>query len=359
MSGKNKLISKNVQSVKSQTEILSWLFKQPFGLELVSSLGSKAGIQNISAKEFRPALVDMSKKAKKKLSLPKLYFGARSGQQGWVLGVYAIPRAKSFNSKQKLVNKYLAGLDKVSQNQSLKTALVVISDEEVTKPEDATSQVGVVSWKDFVSSVKTHLDKNVDSIPPFRYATVTKWVDQWAFTEVFNNLKNEKYENMEIKVKIPYRLEKSTFTIKDAEKRAPVKVEGSLKSLKPSSSKLILELVLQKKGTKKWRRQWESALPNFHDELVEQFNQKGYSTVAKNHKTIEQFNKKTMRKLAKSSSRLKLEFPMEMKSNKWYLGDKSIDASLAEVTSVYVSKVAELLTWQPEEQPQEAPVVSA
>ena len=81
MSSKTKLVKKNNQNPKSQHDIIDWLLGQTFGKELISTLGSKIEVQNISSMENKPPLTLLTKKSKKKISLPILYFGERINQQ--------------------------------------------------------------------------------------------------------------------------------------------------------------------------------------------------------------------------------------------------------------------------------------
>lgn len=348
MSGKTKSIKKSNQSPKNQRAIISWLLNQSFGKELLSSLGKDVGLSNVSSKENQPSFAFMSKKAKKKVTLPKTYFGVRVDKQPWVVGVYAVPRSKNSKRTLKQTNKYLNSLDRVAEDQNVKTAIILVTDNEVTKPENVTSALTTVSWKNFVSSVKTVVENNLNTIPPFKHETITKWVDQWSFAETFKNLESKSFENLKVKVKLPYKLGNSRFTVK--EKGSPVSVHGGLKKLSHTSGQLVLNIALQKKGTKKWRRQWDVALPNIEHELTEAYTNMGYTPKVKAEKPVEEISKKSLKKLAKKRTRLRFEFPIELTSNQWMVAEKPFDKSLAEVTSVYVNKVNSLLTWKKEEE---------
>lgn len=349
MSNKTKLIKRSNQGPKSQNEIIKWFLDQPFGKDVLSSLGSKVGIQNVTAKENKPSLSFANKKLKKKIILPKIYFGTRIEQQPWLIGFYLVPRSKNTKKTDKLVSKYLASLDTVSSEAGLKTALLVIADREMVKDEAITTALVVTSWTDFVNIVKSSVDKNIESIPPFKHDSISKWIEQWNFTHVFNAVGKESFENLNVSVKVPYKIKNSSFVIKHAEKGSSVRVRGHLKGTKVDSSKLVLDLALKKKGTKKWRRQWDVAIPNLEHELVEDFTNLGYTPEVKSAKPVEELNKKSLKKLAKKKTRLQFEFPIQLSSNQWMINEKPLDKSLHEITSTYVNKVSSLLVWKPEE----------
>ena len=352
MSNKTKLVKKNNQRPKTQRELISWLFDQSFGKELLSSLGSKTGLQSIQSIEKKPSFALLSKKSKKNIVLPKLYFGARIEQQSWLLGVYASPRAKNSKKAEKTVTKYLESLDKISGGSNFKTALIVISDDPLTKPETVTTSFGVTSWKTFVESVKTVTNKNIASIPPFKHEIISKWIEQWNFTLNFGEIGKDTFENLKISVKVPYKFGRSSFSIKNAEKGSPVKIRGRLKGLKPKSSSLTLDVVFTKKRTKKWRRQFDVSITTLENELIEAFGQAGYTPAVKSTKPIEELNKKTLKKLAKKKNRLRFDFPMSYTANQWTINEKPFQKALHEVTLMYVKKLTPLLVWKPEEEPE-------
>ena len=352
MSNKTKLVKKNDQRPKNQREFIGWLFDQSFGKELLSSLGSKIGFQSIQSIEKKPSFALLSKKSKKNVTLPKLYFGARIDQQPWLLGVYAFPRVKNSKKTEKLVTKYLESLDKIGGGASFKTALIVISDNPFTKPETVSTSFGILSWKNFVESVKTVANKNLNSIPPFKFELISKWIEQWNFILNFEEIGKETFENLKIGVKVPYKFGKSSFSIKNAEKGSPVKIRGHLKGLKLKSSSFTLDLVFTKKRTKKWRRQFDVSISNLENELIEEFGQAGYTPAVKSTKPIEELNKKTLKKLAKKKNRLRFDFPMSYSANSWTVNEKPFQKALHEVTSMYVKKLTPLLVWKPEEEPE-------
>lgn len=349
MTNKNKLIKRSDHKPKSQNEIIKWFLNQPFGKEVLSSLGSKVGIQNVTAKENRPTLAFTTKKIKKKITLPKIYFGTRIEQQPWLIGFYIVPRAKSTKKTDKIVAKYLGSLDLINSELGLKTALFVIADQEMVKDEGITTGLVVSNWTDFVSLVKSSVNKNIDSIPPFKHELISKWINQWNFTHIFNSVGKESFENLNVGVKIPYKIKNSSFVVKSAEKGSSVHVHGHLKGSKIDSAKFVLDLVLKKKGTKKWRRQWDVALPNLEHELVDDFTNLGYTPEVKKAKPVEELNKKALKKLAKKRTRLQFEFPIQLTSNQWLIDERPLDKSLHEITSAYVNKVLSLLVWKPEE----------
>lgn len=363
MSGKNKIIKKTNQNPKNQRAIIGWLFNQSFGKELISTLGKDLGFQNVTAKENQPSFSFMSKKSKNKLNIPKLYYGIREEKQPWVVGVYTVPRSRNLKQAYKSSNKYLESLDKIAEHQNVKTALLIISDEEISKPEGVSSSLTTISWKNFLSTVSSVVDKNLNVIPPFKHETISKWLNQWSFAETFKELENQHFENLKTKVKIPYKLGNSRFTVKSSEKGSPVSVHGSIKNLSHTSGKLVLNLALQKKGTKNWRRQWDVALPGIERKLSEAYASIGYTPKVKAEKPVEEINKKVLKKLAKKRNRLRFEFPIEWSSNQWNVSEKTFSKSLGEIVSTYIEKVNPLLTWKQEkeedEEDNEPEIVSA
>jgi hypothetical protein len=159
---------KTNQKPKNQNQIISWFFNQPFGKDLIS------------------------------------------------LACWCIPCPSYKNMKrtEKRITKYLESFDKISQDQNLKTALLVISDKEINKSENVNSSFGISSWNDFVNNVKTQINKNINSIPPFKYEIITKWIDQWNFANIFSEIEKDSFENLKVGVNVLTTLENLNLQLK-------------------------------------------------------------------------------------------------------------------------------------------------